>query len=262
MLGGLISQQKASSSLRGCALLSRTSRHSKAACTLCRGAPAPHQRPMCTAFMLQAAPCSCKMCGKPLQLLSAAQITLPQGICKYQQPAAGGRCAAVQCVAGYWLPFAYSNGRQGMPAGGIALLQDTWEATPAPGCRRHCAAPGHAPAAGPCCRATSSSSWKTDSPEQLFACCRPQCTVSQDMPKPLISAAGATAWLRDVWEATGFYLERLQAAEECVEAEKAGLAHRTTPQWNLPFTPAWTPDDKLQVCVPVMPACNHVASDS
>eukprot|EP00891_Asterochloris_glomerata_P009825 jgi/Astpho2/9825/fgenesh1_pm.00149_%23_37_t len=71
----------------------------------------------------------------------------------------------------------------------------------------------------------------------------PQVAISVDGEQQI---TGATAWLRDVWEATGFYLERLQAAEECVEAEKAGLAHRTTPQWNLPFTPAWTPDDKLQ----------------
>lgn len=37
----------------------------------------------------------------------------------------------------------------------------------------------------------------------------------------------------------------LQAAEECVEAEAAGLAGRTAPQWRVPFTPSWTPADKL-----------------
>ena len=83
-------------------------------------------------------------------------------------------------------------------------------------------------------------------------CCKSECAVSQDMPEPLTSAAGATAQLRDVWEATGFQLERLQAAEECVEAEQAGLAQRTAPQWHLPFTPTRTPDDKLQVCPPVL----------
>ena len=56
---------------------------------------------------------------------------------------------------------------------------------------------------------------------------------------------GTTPALRDVWEATSFQLERLQAAEECVEAEEAGLAGRTAPAWRVPFTPAWTPADKL-----------------
>ena len=57
--------------------------------------------------------------------------------------------------------------------------------------------------------------------------------------------AGTTPALRDVWEATSFQLERLQCAEENVEAEAAGLAGREAPQWRVPFTPAWTPADKL-----------------
>jgi phosphoribosylformylglycinamidine synthase len=57
--------------------------------------------------------------------------------------------------------------------------------------------------------------------------------------------AGTTPALRDVWEATSFQLERLQCAEECVEVEQAGLATRQAPQWRVPFTPAWTPADKL-----------------
>ena len=57
--------------------------------------------------------------------------------------------------------------------------------------------------------------------------------------------SGTTPALRDVWEATSFQLERLQCAEENVEAEQAGLAARTAPQWRVPFTPAWTPADKL-----------------
>lgn len=57
--------------------------------------------------------------------------------------------------------------------------------------------------------------------------------------------AGTTPALRDVWEATSFQLERLQAAEENVEAEQSGLASRVAPQWRVPFTPAWTPADKL-----------------
>lgn len=57
--------------------------------------------------------------------------------------------------------------------------------------------------------------------------------------------SGTTPALRDVWEATSFQLERLQCAEENVEAEQTGLAARTAPQWRVPFTPAWTPADKL-----------------
>ena len=59
------------------------------------------------------------------------------------------------------------------------------------------------------------------------------------------SCAGRTAELRDVWEATGFQLERLQAAVECVEAEQKGLASRQTPEWAIPFRPRWTPNEQL-----------------
>jgi phosphoribosylformylglycinamidine synthase len=52
--------------------------------------------------------------------------------------------------------------------------------------------------------------------------------------------------LRDAWESTAFRLERLQAAEECVQMEEAGMAHRTAPKWKVPFTPAWTPKEKLE----------------
>lgn len=71
--------------------------------------------------------------------------------------------------------------------------------------------------------------------------------------------AGTTPELRDVWEATSFQLERLQCAEENVEAEQAGLAARQAPQWRVPFTPAWTPEEKLaasgetRVCHPTTP---------
>lgn len=57
--------------------------------------------------------------------------------------------------------------------------------------------------------------------------------------------AGDVAQLRDVWEATGFRLEREQSAEETVEAERRGLAAREAPRWALPYTPTWTPDDVL-----------------
>lgn len=56
---------------------------------------------------------------------------------------------------------------------------------------------------------------------------------------------GTTPALRDVWEATSFRLERLQAAEATVAAEQAGLAKRQAPQWRLPYTPEWTPPEKL-----------------
>ncbi len=59
-------------------------------------------------------------------------------------------------------------------------------------------------------------------------------------------SAGTVAELRDVWEATGFELERLQAAPHTVAAEQRSLATRSAPQWRLPFTPQWTPDAKLQ----------------
>ena len=58
---------------------------------------------------------------------------------------------------------------------------------------------------------------------------------------------GGTAELRDVWEAGAFHLDRLQAAEECVNAEQAVQASRQPPTWTLPYTPTFTPDSKLQV---------------
>jgi phosphoribosylformylglycinamidine synthase len=57
--------------------------------------------------------------------------------------------------------------------------------------------------------------------------------------------SGNTAALRDVWEETSFALERLQAAEECVDQEQSGLKSRTAPKWTLPFTPSFTPADKM-----------------
>ena len=43
--------------------------------------------------------------------------------------------------------------------------------------------------------------------------------------------------LRDMWEATSFQLERLQANPACVAREEASLATRTGPQYTAPFTP-------------------------
>ena len=56
----------------------------------------------------------------------------------------------------------------------------------------------------------------------------------------------STAALRDAWEETSFVLERLQSSEETVSAEQSGLKDRKAPVWKLPFTPAYTPEAKLQ----------------
>lgn len=42
-------------------------------------------------------------------------------------------------------------------------------------------------------------------------------------------------------------MERLQAAEECVNAEQKVQSSRQAPTWTLPFTPTWTPEAKLKV---------------
>ncbi|GMH42502.1 hypothetical protein BSKO_10421 [Bryopsis sp. KO-2023] len=57
--------------------------------------------------------------------------------------------------------------------------------------------------------------------------------------------SGSTTVLRDVWEATSFELEKLQSAEECVEAEQSGLKDRKPPVWNVGFTPEFTSPEKL-----------------
>ena len=61
----------------------------------------------------------------------------------------------------------------------------------------------------------------------------------------LAMLAGTVGELRDVWEATSFQIERLQAAEACVNEEQAGLASRVAPSWQLSFTPRPTPPEKL-----------------
>jgi phosphoribosylformylglycinamidine synthase len=61
--------------------------------------------------------------------------------------------------------------------------------------------------------------------------------------------------LRDVWEATGFELEKLQCNPECAIQEHEGLASRTGPTWHLTYTPEPTPvalieaSDKPKVAV-------------
>jgi len=51
--------------------------------------------------------------------------------------------------------------------------------------------------------------------------------------------------LRDIWEATAFELERLQANPECVAQEQAGLRQRSAPPYRLSFEPAPTPRELL-----------------
>ncbi len=46
--------------------------------------------------------------------------------------------------------------------------------------------------------------------------------------------------LRDLWEATSFELDRLQANPDCVEQERTGLRKRTGPEYSVPYTPKAT----------------------
>ena len=61
---------------------------------------------------------------------------------------------------------------------------------------------------------------------------------------PVVDAPLAT--LRDVWEATSFELEKLQANPACVAQEQASLATREAAAWSLSFAPAPTPLTLLQ----------------
>jgi hypothetical protein len=47
----------------------------------------------------------------------------------------------------------------------------------------------------------------------------------------------------------------LQAAEECVDQEQSGLKSRTAPKWALPFTPSFTPADKMSNANKVRHCC-------
>lgn len=52
--------------------------------------------------------------------------------------------------------------------------------------------------------------------------------------------------LRDVWETTGFELEKLQCNPECAVQEREGLASRSGPKWTLTYTPEATPAAKME----------------
>jgi len=71
-----------------------------------------------------------------------------------------------------------------------------------------------------------------------FTTASPVVTVSVNGVRVLTSSTPA---LRDVWEATGFELERLQCDPACVASEQATLAKRRAPPFHLTFTPAATP---------------------
>lgn len=87
-----------------------------------------------------------------------------------------------------------------------------------------------------------------------------ECTPQDDiLPRHEVitlgrNGVGGMAELRDVWEEGAFHLERLQAAEECVNAEQALQASRQAPTWTLPFTPTWTPEANLKVGLPAVSA--------
>jgi len=51
---------------------------------------------------------------------------------------------------------------------------------------------------------------------------------------------GSMRDLRDVWEATSFQLERLQANPDCVEQEERGLRDRSAPPYRLSYDPETT----------------------
>ena len=51
--------------------------------------------------------------------------------------------------------------------------------------------------------------------------------------------------LRDLWEATSFELDALQANPDMVAQERAGLRSRTTPAWSLTYAPTPTPPGLL-----------------
>ena len=50
---------------------------------------------------------------------------------------------------------------------------------------------------------------------------------------------------RDVWEATGFQLEKMQRNVECVLQEEAGLKSRKAPSWKLSYEPKATSEDAM-----------------
>ncbi|MGD8441401.1 MAG: phosphoribosylformylglycinamidine synthase, partial [Holophagae bacterium] len=81
----------------------------------------------------------------------------------------------------------------------------------------------------------------------------PSVEIGRTAAEPVvrITVSGATVLdedvrsLRDLWEATSFELDRLQADPACVAEEASGLTHRRTPSFSLSFTPAPTAPDVM-----------------
>ena len=91
---------------------------------------------------------------------------------------------------------------------------------------------------------------RADVPVQALgkATARPEIRIFVNRQSALAAPMPA---LRDVWEATSFQLERLQANPACVAREEASLATRTGPQYIAPFTPMPTPPAVLNArCKP------------
>ncbi|KAI7726414.1 hypothetical protein M8C21_027352 [Ambrosia artemisiifolia] len=57
-----------------------------------------------------------------------------------------------------------------------------------------------------------------------------------------------TVDLRDIWEETGFHIEKNHKLAACVTSEKEGLKNRHEPEWRLTFTPKYT-DEKYMNAV-------------
>ncbi|KAI3717967.1 hypothetical protein L1987_69922 [Smallanthus sonchifolius] len=54
-----------------------------------------------------------------------------------------------------------------------------------------------------------------------------------------------TVDLRDIWEETGFHIEKKHKLAACVTAEKEGLKDRHEPAWGLTFTPKFTDENYM-----------------
>ncbi|KAL8258010.1 hypothetical protein R6Q59_030051 [Mikania micrantha] len=54
-----------------------------------------------------------------------------------------------------------------------------------------------------------------------------------------------TVDLRDIWEETGFHIEKKHKLAACVTAEKEGLKNRHEPAWQVTFTPKFTDENYM-----------------
>ncbi|KAJ0765549.1 putative phosphoribosylformylglycinamidine synthase [Helianthus annuus] len=56
-----------------------------------------------------------------------------------------------------------------------------------------------------------------------------------------------TVDLRDIWEETGFHIEKKHKLAACVTSEKEGLKNRHEPEWRLTFMPKFTDEKYMNV---------------